>query len=95
MLATGADALLGRSSPAVLALLVAEKDVLELVHAGVGEEQGGVVGGHERRRVHAAMLLALEKAKEILANLASGAELHGFLSLAAVLLTGARLSAFG
>ncbi len=45
MLAAGADALLRRGGAVVVALLEAEKDVLELVHARVGEEQGGIVRG--------------------------------------------------
>ena len=65
MLASGADALLRTSLPAmVVAPLDAEEDVLELVHAGVGKEQRRVVGRHERGGVHAAVALGLKKAQK-------------------------------
>src|SRR6185312_12777257 len=44
MLAAGADAFLRSRGAAVIALLHAKKHVFELVHAGVGEEQRGIVG---------------------------------------------------
>ena len=71
VLAAGADAFLRGGGAGVVALLGAEEDVLELVHAGVGEEQRGVVGGDERGGVHAAMLFAFEKTQEIFTNLAA------------------------
>jgi hypothetical protein len=43
VLAAGADALLGGGGAEVVALFLAEENFLELVHPGVGEEQGGVV----------------------------------------------------
>jgi hypothetical protein len=46
VLAAGADALLRRRRAAVGPLVEAEEDILELVHAGVGEEQRRVVAGH-------------------------------------------------
>ena len=51
VLAAGAHALLRRGGALVVALLDAEEDVLELVHAGVGEQQRGIVGRDERGRV--------------------------------------------
>ena len=48
VLAAGAHAFLRGGGAGVIALLEAEEHVLELVHAGVGEQQGGVVGGHQR-----------------------------------------------
>ena len=45
VLAAGAHAALGRGGAPVGALLAAQEHVLELHHAGVGEQQGGVVGG--------------------------------------------------
>src|SRR5207248_1777253 len=54
VLAAGADALLRGGGARVIALFEAKKDVFELVHAGVGEEQGGIVGRNERGRVDAA-----------------------------------------
>ena len=47
VLAAGPHALLGRRGAVVRPLLAPEEDVLELVHPRVGEEQGGVVLGHE------------------------------------------------
>ena len=50
VLAAGAHALLRGGGAAVRALLQAGEDVLELDHAGVGEQQGRVVVRDERRR---------------------------------------------
>jgi hypothetical protein len=41
VLAASADTFLAGGGTVVIALLEAEENVLELVHAGVGEEQGG------------------------------------------------------
>src|SRR4030042_78785 len=46
--AGGAWALRARAPPPVAPLLQPEKDILELVHPGVGEQYGGVVLGKER-----------------------------------------------
>jgi hypothetical protein len=48
VLAAGADAFLRARGARVIALLAAEEDVLELVHAGVGEEQRRIARGNER-----------------------------------------------
>ena len=53
----------------VVALLEAEEDVLELVHARVGEEQRRIVLRDERRRVHLAMALFDEKVQKFAADL--------------------------
>ena len=50
VLAAGAHAFLRRGRAGVGALLLAGEDVLELHHAGIGEEQGGIVARHKRRR---------------------------------------------
>ena len=81
VLAAGADALLRSGGAGVVALLGAEEEVLELVHAGVGEQQRGIVGRHQRRRVHAAVALGLKKAQKQLANFVSRAELHDSFSV--------------
>ena len=52
VLAAGAHAFLRRDRAAVVALLPAGEDVLELHHAGIGEHQGRVVARHERARRH-------------------------------------------
>ena len=47
VLAAGADALLAGRGAGVVALLLAEEGALELHHAGVGEQQGRIVGGYQ------------------------------------------------
>jgi hypothetical protein len=69
VLAAGADALLHRRGSAVVALLDALKDALELVHPGVGEQQRRVVGGDQRRRRHLAVPLGDEIVEELPADL--------------------------
>ena len=81
VLAAGADALLRSGGARVVALLRAKEKVLELVHAGVGEQQRGIVGRHQRRRVHAAVPLRLKKAQKQLANFVSRSELHDSFSV--------------
>ncbi len=54
---------------AVVALLAAGEDVLELVHPGVGEEQRRVLGRDQRRRRNAAVPALLEVAQEPLPDL--------------------------
>ena len=45
VLAAGADAFLRSGGAGVVALLGAKKEILELVHARVGKQQRGIVGG--------------------------------------------------
>ena len=52
VLAAGPHAALGAGGAVVGALVPAEKDVLELDHAGVGEQQGRVVGRHQGTAGH-------------------------------------------
>jgi hypothetical protein len=47
VLAAGADALLRGDGAAVVPVLLAEEDALELDHAGIGEQQGRIVGGNQ------------------------------------------------
>src|SRR5690606_35962778 len=49
VLASGAHAALGGDGAIVAALVLAQEDVLELHHAGVGEQQRRVIGRHQRR----------------------------------------------
>src|SRR5260370_17788790 len=62
--ATSAHAFLRRGGLVVLALFESEEDILELVHPGIGEEQGGVAMRHERGAAHAAMAFAFKEAQE-------------------------------
>src|SRR6267154_2131518 len=72
--AAGADAFLRGGGFVVFAFFEAEEDVFKLVHAGVGEEQGGIAVRDERGAAHAAMAFALEEAKEGFANFVAGPE---------------------
>ena len=69
---TSADALLRGSGPGVVPGLEAEEDVLELDHAGVREEEGGILPGDERRAADDLVPAALEVAQEFLPYLVSG-----------------------
>ena len=55
VLAAGADAFLHRGGAAVGALFRPREQVLELDHARIGEQQGGVVARHQRRGRHHAV----------------------------------------
>ena len=81
VLAAGADAFLRGRGAGVVALFGAKEQVLELVHAGVGEQQRRIVGRHQRGRVHPAVPLRLKEAQKQLANFVSRAELHGSFSV--------------
>ena len=70
--AAGAHAFLRRGGARVVALLDAEKNVLELVHPGVGEQQRGVVLRDQRRRVDNLVPLLLEEAQEHGTNFRTG-----------------------
>ena len=72
VLAAGAHALLRGGGARVVALLAAGEDVLELDHAGVGEQQRRVVLGDERRGGDAAVAALLEELEERLADLGGG-----------------------
>jgi len=72
VLAAGADALLTRGGALVFPLLLAREDTLELHHAGVGEEQRGIVPGDERRRAHTPVAVALEVAEKLFTQAVAG-----------------------
>ena len=61
VLAAGAHAFLRRGGAFVIALFQAEKNVLELIHTGIGKEQRGIAVGHERAAAHDAMTVAFEE----------------------------------
>src|ERR1700678_4288171 len=61
VLAPGTHATLRGGRARIVARLLAEEHILELDHAGVGEQQRGIVPGHERaRRQHRMPVLAKE-----------------------------------
>ncbi len=68
VLATGAQAALHVGRAHVAALLRAQEHVLELDHAGIGEQQGRVVARHKRRRGHDGVALPTEEFQEIRAD---------------------------
>ncbi len=72
MLAAGADALLGRGGAGVVALFEALENLLELVHAGVGEEQRGVVGGQKGTAAHDTMPAGVEEVEKTLTDIVTG-----------------------
>ena len=72
MFAAGADAFLRGCSAFVVARFEAEEDVLELVHARVGEEQRGIVGRNERRGMDLFMSVLDEIVQKFAPNLGAG-----------------------
>ena len=64
MFAGDPHALLGIGDAAVIWRLVAQEVVFKLVHAGIGEHQGGVILAHDRRAGNDLMLLGGEKVEE-------------------------------
>ena len=68
MLAADPHALLRRRRTRIGALFLAQEGVLELVHAGVGEQQGRVLVRHERRARHDGVTVLLEVLQETTAN---------------------------
>jgi hypothetical protein len=61
MFSACAHALLASGGAFVIALLEAEKDFLELVHARIGEQQRGIVVWHERGAAHQAVAALFEE----------------------------------
>ena len=70
VLAAGADALLAVGRPVVFAFFSAEEDRLELIHAGVGKQERGIVEGDDGAAGHEAVAVLLdEEVDELLADL--------------------------
>jgi hypothetical protein len=61
-------------------MLQPKKDILELIHARIDEQQRRVVGRHERGRVHTVMTLLLKELQEEFTNLVAGTKLHTYKS---------------
>ena len=70
--AAGADALLRGGGAGVVALFEALEDLFELVHAGVGEEEGGVVAGDQGGGADNAVSAGGEEVEEALADFVTG-----------------------
>ena len=56
----------------IIALFEALEDLFELVHARVGEEQGGVVGGDQVTGADDAMIAGVEEVEKALADVVTG-----------------------
>eukprot|EP00959_Pyramimonas_sp_CCMP1952_P049085 1025194-Pyramimonas_sp.AAC.1 len=82
VLAAGADALLCvrralQLREGAVGVSLAEEDSLELVHAGIGEEQGGVVVGHHGGRNHVRVSVRFhEEVHERLTHTRRGPSVH-------------------
>ena len=72
VLAADAHALLAARRARVIALFLAEEDVLELVHSRVGEQQRRIVVRDERRAGHDTVSVPLEILQKRRANLSPG-----------------------
>jgi hypothetical protein len=68
VLAAGAHTFLTGGRTLVVALVDTEKNILELVHPRVGEQQRGVVRRDQRRTAHDAVAALGEKSQECLAD---------------------------
>ena len=66
--AAGANALLGGAGAVIVALLAAQKGILELVHAGIREEQRRIIRGDQRGGTHHTMSTAFEEAQKLATN---------------------------
>ena len=64
VLAAGAHAALRARGARIVARLLAEKHILELHHAGIGEQQRRIVARDERTRRHDRMAVLAEKLQE-------------------------------
>src|SRR5215472_11748806 len=72
VLAARADASLAGRGAFVIALLEAEKNVLELVHPRIGEEQRRIIRRDERRAAHHAMPALFEKFQKCFTDFVPG-----------------------
>jgi hypothetical protein len=88
VLAARAHALLGGGGPHVVPALLAQEYRLELDHARIGEEQGRILGGNERRGADHRVAVPREVVEKALANLGPG--LHGVIIPGGIMLREAR-----
>src|SRR5947209_13894207 len=72
VLAAGAHAFLRSGRARVIACLEAQEHVLELVHAGIREQQGGVVGGNQGPAAHHAVAPRRKKVEKTLSDFVTG-----------------------
>src|SRR5205807_10082689 len=69
VLAAGAQTFLRRAGAHIIASLVTEKHIFELIHAGVGKEQRRIVCGQQWAGAHTCMTVLLKVLEEFFANL--------------------------
>ena len=73
VLAASADAFLGVDGTDKVTVTAPEENILELVHPGIGKQQGGVVMRDHRARIDHGVLVALSKEiKKLLTNFGRG-----------------------
>ena len=77
VLAAGAHAALARCRTHIGARVLAQEHILELDHAGVGEQQGGIVARHQRTGGDDRVGLACEVVEECAADFGGGERLFG------------------
>ena len=70
--AAGPDALLGTGGPAVGPGVFSQEHLFKLHHARIGEQQGGVPGGHQGGTGHPGVALGGEEAEKGLPDFAAG-----------------------
>ncbi|HZV60744.1 MAG TPA: hypothetical protein VFF42_10395, partial [Candidatus Eremiobacteraceae bacterium] len=70
--AAGADTFLRGARAGVVAFFQAKKNILELVHAGVGKQQSRIAMRDERATAHTAMAFTFEKLQEHLTDFVAG-----------------------
>src|ERR1043166_1356518 len=76
VLAAGAYTLLGRGRSHIVSFLQAQKNILELVHPRIGEEESRIAMRHQRRTTHPAMSLGLKELQKPLADFVAGHHVH-------------------
>ena len=69
VLAAGAQAALHRGRTDIVALVGAEEHVLELHHAGIGEQERRVVAGNQAGRTDDRVAFGFKKREEFIANI--------------------------
>jgi len=84
MLPAGAHTLLGGGGPLVILSLFAQKDILELIHPGVGEKQRGVINRNEGGAGNDPVVISSEEIEEFLADFLRGHHTISHVSLAHV-----------
>ena len=68
MFAAGAHALLRARRTLIRPLVKAEKHILELIHPGIGKQQGRIIVRNERTRRHNLVAFGLKELEELVAN---------------------------